>query len=87
MNNLIMNSGKRAIRATQILQCKKECADRGITVNQWCQEHGLSEKSYWYYHKKLGDALYEVARPEGMVSRYRGNDTADRYINIGWEKR
>ena len=75
MNNQIMNSGKRAIRATQILQCKKECADRGITVSQWCQEHGLSEKSYWYYHKKLGDALYEVARTEGMVGTAPQNDT------------
>ena len=67
MNNMITNSGKRAIRATQILQCKKECDERGITVSQWCREHNLSEKSYWYYHKKLGDALYEVARTEGMV--------------------
>ena len=67
MNNMITNSGKRAIRVTQILQCKKECDERGITVSQWCREHNLSEKSYWYYHKKLGDALYEVARTEGMV--------------------
>ena len=46
MNNLMTNSGKRAIRATQILQCKKECDERGITVSQWCREHNLSEKSY-----------------------------------------
>ena len=75
MNNLMTNSGKRAIRATQILQCKKECDERGITVSQWCREHNLSEKSYWYYHKKLGDALYEVARTEGMVNTAPQIDT------------
>ncbi|MBP3869230.1 MAG: hypothetical protein J6D38_08975 [Solobacterium sp.] len=75
MNNLITNSAKRAIRATQILQCKKECDERGITVSQWCREHNLSEKSYWYYHKKLGDTLYEVARTEGMIDTAPQIDT------------
>ena len=42
-------AGKNAIRANQIIQCKKECAERKITVKQWCEEHGLKEKSYWYY--------------------------------------
>ena len=34
-------AGKNAIRANQIIQCKKECAERKITVKQWCEEHGL----------------------------------------------
>lgn len=75
MNNMITKSGKRAIRATQILQCKKECDERGITISQWCREHNLSEKSYWYYHKKLGDALYEVARTDGIVGTAPQIDT------------
>lgn len=60
-------AGKNAIRANQILQCKKDCSEQGISVTQWCREHGLSEKSYWYYHKKLGDALYDVALYEGEM--------------------
>ena len=60
-------AGKNAIRTNQILQCKKDCSEQGISVTQWCREHGLSEKSYWYYHKKLGDALYDVALYEGAM--------------------
>lgn len=62
-------AGKNAIRANQIIQCKKECAERKITVKQWCEEHGLKEKSYWYYHKKLSDALVDIAQYEYEGSR------------------
>jgi phosphorylcholine metabolism protein LicD len=62
-------AGKNAIRANQIIQCKKECAERKITVKQWCEEHGLKEKSYWYYHKKLSDALVDIAQYEGTINQ------------------
>ena len=62
-------AGKNAIRANQIIQCKKECAERKITVKQWCGEHGLKEKSYWYYHKKLSDALVDIAQYEGTINQ------------------
>ena len=62
-------AGKNAIRANQIIQCKKECAERKITVKQWCEEHGLKEKSYWYYHKKLSDALVDIAQYEETINQ------------------
>ena len=62
-------AGKNAIRANQIIQCKKECAEWKITVKQWCEEHGLKEKSYWYYHKKLSDALVDIAQYEGTINQ------------------
>ena len=48
---------------------RKECAERKITVKQWCEEHGLKEKSYWYYHKKLSDALVDIAQYEGTINQ------------------
>lgn len=53
-------TNKELFRAKQIAQCKKDCKERGITIGQWCEENHLSEKSYWYYHKKLGDRLCEA---------------------------
>ena len=55
------NTNKEICRARQIVQCKTECRERGISVAQWCEENHLSIKSYWYYHKKLGDRLRETA--------------------------
>jgi hypothetical protein len=43
--------------AKAIAQCKKECLDNRITVKQWCDEHNVSAKRYWYYHKVLGDQI------------------------------
>ena len=54
-------TGKKAVRTAQIMRCKKECAERKITVKQWCEENGISESSYWYYHKRLSDTLVETA--------------------------
>ena len=43
--------------AKAIVQCKKDCQDNKLTVKQWCDEHDISVKRYWYYHKVLGDQL------------------------------
>ncbi len=62
-------AGKKAVRTAKIIQCKKECAERKITVKQWCSENGISERSYWYYHKKLSDTLVETACCTGAAVR------------------
>ena len=41
--------------AKAIVQCKRDCKEKNITVQQWCDEHEVSIKRYWYYHKVLGD--------------------------------
>ena len=44
-----------------IQECEKERKISRISVGQWCTEHGVKEKSYWYYHKKIGDGLAAIA--------------------------
>ena len=39
------------------MQSKKERSETGMTVADWCARYNVSEKSYWYYHKLLGDDL------------------------------
>ncbi len=48
---------KRAWWAKALLQSKKERSETGMTVADWCARYNVSEKSYWYYHKLLGDDL------------------------------
>ena len=40
-----------------IMECNEVKKTRDISVTEFCAEKGVSEKSYWYYHKKIGDQL------------------------------
>ena len=60
MGELMYRTGrelKRAWWGKALIQSKKDRAESGITVGEWCAQHNVSEKSYWYYHKMFGDEL------------------------------
>ena len=59
MTNVTVRTLKKTYWAKIIAQCTKDRIEKGGTITQWCIEHGISEKSYWYYHKKIGDQLAE----------------------------
>ena len=42
----------------------KECADSGLTNKEYCQQHGISEKSYYYWLRKLRKQVCEEAAPQ-----------------------
>ena len=31
----------------------RECQNSGMTVMNWCSENGISNKTYYYWHRKL----------------------------------
>lgn len=33
------------------------CRDSGMTVREWCRENGISEKTYYYWQRRLFDTL------------------------------
>lgn len=53
---------KKIFWANAIARCNKKRADSRITVGKWCIKNNLSIRSYWYYHKKIGDELANKAR-------------------------
>ena len=42
----------------------KECADSGLTNKEYCRQHGISEKSYYYWLRKLRKQVCEQAAPQ-----------------------
>ena len=42
----------------------KECADSGLTNKEYCRQHGISEKSYYYWLWKLRKQVCEQAAPQ-----------------------
>jgi len=37
-----------------------ECQESGLTVRQWCEENGISTKTYYYRRKRVRDELIET---------------------------
>ena len=42
----------------------KECVDSGLTNKEYCRQHGISEKSYYYWLRKLRKQVCEQAAPQ-----------------------
>ena len=42
----------------------------GITVAEWCERNNVTEKSYWYYHKLLGDELAHTVSEYGSIEKF-----------------
>ena len=41
-----------------------ECRSSGVSVRQWCQEHGCTEKTYYYWQRRIFKLAQEQKQPE-----------------------
>ena len=52
-----MNSGLQAYneqnKLAQWVQIVSQCRDSGLSVRQWCQEHGVNLSSYYKWQRKV----------------------------------
>ena len=55
-----MNSGLQVYneqnKLVQWAQVVAQCRDSGLSVRQWCQEHGVNVSSYYKWQRKVYDA-------------------------------
>ena len=42
----------------------QECNNSGLTKREFCQQRGISEKSFYYWLRKLRSQMAEVADPQ-----------------------
>jgi hypothetical protein len=56
-----MNARKmtKQVRLSKWAQIIHERQESGQTVKQWCKENGINEKTYYYWQRKLREAIYE----------------------------
>jgi len=50
----------REYRANQWMEIVKERQSRGMTIKGWCDFHGVNEKSFYYWQRKLRETVCEV---------------------------
>ena len=52
-----MNSGSQAYneqnKLAQWMQIVSQCRDSGLSVRQWCQEHGVNISSYYKWQRNM----------------------------------
>ena len=62
MDNVIM--ARDEYRAENWALIIKDCAASGLTNKAYCQQHGISEKSYYYWLHKIRKQACEQTGPQ-----------------------
>ena len=50
----------RNIRLHQWAERIRECKSSGMTIRAWCKENDIREKNFYYYQRKVREALLEI---------------------------
>ena len=56
-----VQTAKRMIRLQEWAGQINECKQSGKSVRQWCEEHGISRKTFYYRIKVVREELLELA--------------------------
>ena len=73
-----VRNGYRMEQWREIIQ---ECQKSGLSNKAYCQQQGISEKTYYYWLRKLHTAAVEQAAPQIMeVKTERGEQPEEVYI-------
>ena len=46
------------VRCEQWAKIIKECLASGMNKTAWCREHGISDKSFFYWQRRLREEAY-----------------------------
>lgn len=50
---------KKEIAASQWAEQISNCRSSGLSVTEWCKEHGINVKTYYYHLRKLREKVCE----------------------------
>ena len=59
-----MDKSTHEIRCKQWTQIINNCLASGQSKKQWCRDNGISEKSFYYWQRKLRTRIAESASPQ-----------------------
>lgn len=77
-NALAVRDEYRKQHWTEIIRERQES---GMTVKDYCARHGLAEKTYYYWLRKLRSAASEAMEPQ-LVRLEESNSSATQMIHI-----
>lgn len=56
-----MDKVTHKVRREQWANIIKECLSSGMNKTAWCREHGISDKSFFYWQRRLREEAYSTA--------------------------
>lgn len=77
-NALAVRDEYRKQQWTEIIRERQES---GLTVRDYCAQHGLAEKTYYYWLRKLRSAAAEAMEPQ-LVRLEESNSSTTQMIYI-----
>ncbi len=77
-NALAVRDEYRKQQWTKIIRERQES---GLTVRDYCAQHGLAEKTYYYWLRKLRSAAAETMEPQ-LVRLEESNSSTTQMIHI-----
>ena len=57
-------AGRDEYRAQNWTMVIQECSNSGLSNREFCRQRGISEKTYYYWLRKLRSQMAEVAGPQ-----------------------
>ena len=58
------------VRCEQWANIIKECLASGMNKTAWCREHGISDKSFFYWQRRLREEAYiSTFRPDVIIRK------------------
>lgn len=61
------------VRCEQWANIIKECLASGMNKTAWCREHGISDKSFFYWQRRLREEAYISTVIVVQLSRHKFN--------------
>ena len=55
----------------------QECNASGLTKREFCQQRGISEKSFYYWQRKFREQIVEAAAPQLVPLDHPAEEPAD----------
>ena len=72
---------RNGYRMEQWRQIIEDCQKSGLSNKAYCEQHGISEKTYYYWLRKLRRVVMEQTAPQIMeVKTERGEQPEELYI-------
>ena len=72
---------RNGYRMEQWRQIIEDCQKSGLSNKAYCEQHGISEKTYYYWLRKLRRVVMEQTAPQIMeLKTERGEQPEELYI-------
>ena len=57
------------------MECGHLCAEAsGLTIKEWCEQNGINSNTYYYYLRRIRDAMLESSGPRLVEMEFPAAD-------------